>query len=72
MDANEIRAYKKRWEMVAQVEREELERMSATQKFEDLGMLMGLARSLDSSTEADDEVEQVRQRWNLLAERMGV
>jgi hypothetical protein len=72
VDANEIRAYKKRWEMVAQVEREELERMCAMQKFADLGMLMGLARSLAGSAEVDDEVEHVRRRWNLLAERMGV
>jgi hypothetical protein len=72
MDANEIRAYKKRWELVAEVEREELERMSPAQKFADLGMLMGVARALDGSVDEDDEVDQVRRRWNLLAERMGV
>ncbi len=71
MNADEIRAYKKRWEMVAEVEREELARMSTAQKFADLAMLMGVARALDDSTERDDEVEQVRRRWNLLAERMG-
>ncbi|MEO5729239.1 MAG: hypothetical protein ABI134_02195 [Byssovorax sp.] len=57
--------------MVAEVEREELARMSTAQKFADLAMLMGVARALDDSTERDDEVEQVRRRWNLLAERMG-
>lgn len=71
MNADEIRAYKKRWEMVAEVEREELARMSTAQKFADLAMLMGVARALDDSTDRDDEVEQVRRRWNLLAERMG-
>jgi hypothetical protein len=71
VNADEIRAYKKRWEMVAEVEREELARMSTAQKFADLAMLMGVARALDDSTERDDEVEQVRRRWNLLAERMG-
>lgn len=72
MNPEDIRAYKKRWELVAEVEREELERMSPAQKFRDLAMLMGVARALDSSTDMDEEVEQVRQRWNLLAERMGV
>jgi hypothetical protein len=71
VNADEIRAYKKRWEMVAEVEREELARMSTAQKFADLAMLMGVARALDDSTDRDDEVEQVRRRWNLLAERMG-
>lgn len=71
MNADEIRAYKKRWDLVAEVEREELTRMSTAQKFADLAMLMGVARALDDSTDRDDEVEQVRRRWNLLAERMG-
>jgi hypothetical protein len=72
MNADDIRAYKKRWEMVAEVEQEELAQMSPTQKFADLGMLMGVARALGGSTDADEEVEQVRRRWNLLAERLGV
>ena len=71
MNPEDIRAYKKRWEMVAEVEREELERMSPAQKFRDLAMLMGVARALDGSTDMDEEVEQVRRRWNLLAERRG-
>jgi len=72
MNADDIRAYKKRWELVADVEKEELAAMSPAQKFADLAMLMGLARALGGSTDAEKEVEQVRQRWNLLAERLGV
>jgi hypothetical protein len=71
MNANDVRAYKRRWELVAEVEREELERMSPAQKFADLAMLVGVARALGGSTDEDAETEQVRRRWNLLAERMG-
>jgi hypothetical protein len=66
----DIRAYKKRWELVAAHEREELGRMTPTQKFADLAMLMGVARALGGSTHTDEEVEQVRMRWNLLVERL--
>lgn len=72
MNADDIRAYKKRWEMVAEVEQDELARMTPTQKFADLALLMGVARALEGSPEVDEEVEQVRRRWNLLAERLGV
>lgn len=72
MSADDLRAYKKRWEVVAEVEREELDRLSPAQKFADLAMLMGVARALGSPTDREDEVEQVRRRWNLLADRLGV
>lgn len=72
MNADDIRAYKKRWEMVAEVEQDELARMTPTQKFADLALLMGVARALEGSPAVDEEVEQVRRRWNLLAERLGV
>ncbi|KYG03063.1 hypothetical protein BE21_53485 [Sorangium cellulosum] len=72
MNADDIRAYKKRWEMVVEVEQAELAAMSPAEKFRDVAMLMGVARALDSSTDADKDVEQVRRRWTLLAERLGV
>ena len=74
MNADDLRAYKQRWELVAEVERQELERMSPAQKFADQAMLLGVARALGGSTDEDEdeETEQVRRRWNLLAERMGV
>jgi len=72
VSADDLRAYKKRWEVVAEVEREELDRLSPAQKFADLAMLMGVARALGSPTDREDEVEQVRRRWNLLADRLGV
>ncbi|UQA61766.1 hypothetical protein [Polyangium aurulentum] len=74
MNADDIRAYKKRWDKVAEVERVEVARMSFAQKFADLSMLMEVARGLGGATAAEDEEEValVRRRWNLLAERMGV
>jgi hypothetical protein len=72
MNADDIRAYKKRWELVAEVEKEELDAMSPAKKFADLASLMTLARALGGVTDAEKEVEQVRRRWNLLAERLGV
>jgi len=72
VNAADIRAYKKRWEMVAEIERKELALTSPAQKFADVAMLMGVARALGVSTDGDEEVEQVRRRWVLLAERMGV
>jgi hypothetical protein len=72
MNAADVRAYKRRWELVAEAEREELERMSPAQKFADLAMLVGAARALGGATGDDEATEQVRRRWNLLAERMGV
>jgi hypothetical protein len=72
VNADDIRAYKRRWELVAEVERQEIERMSPAQKFADQAMLMEVALALGSSTPGEDEeTEQVRRRWNLLAERMG-
>lgn len=64
MSADDIRSYKRRWEMVAEVEQRELERMSPAQKFADISMLLDVARALESSAEGDEEVEQVRRRWN--------
>jgi hypothetical protein len=72
MNADDLRAYKLRWKLVAEVEREEIARLSPAQKFADLAMLMGVARALAGSTDEDEETAQVRRRWNLLAERMGV
>ena len=72
MNADDLRAYKKRWEKVAEVEQRELARMSPAEKFADLAMLMSVARALGGSNDADEEVDEVRRRWNLLAERMGV
>ncbi|MEP7124396.1 MAG: hypothetical protein ABJE95_25940 [Byssovorax sp.] len=71
MKASEIRAYKKRWELVAAVEQVELARMSPAQKFAEVGMLMDVARTLGPSTDDEADVEQVRRRWVLLAQRRG-
>lgn len=72
MIPDDIRAFKKRWELVAEVERQELSKMSPAEKFADIATLMGMARALGGSADDDEEVEQVRGRWRLLAERMSV
>lgn len=59
--------------MVEEVEQAELTKMSAAEKFADTAILMRVARSLgELSDEEDEGVLEVRQRWNLLVERMGV
>ena len=74
MNADDLRAYKNRWALVAEVEQAELAKMSAAEKFADTAMLMRVARSLGGLSEDEDEDEgvlEVRRRWNLLAERLG-
>ena len=72
MNADDLRAYKNRWALVAEVEQAELAQMSAAEKFADTAMLMRVARSLGGlSEDEDDGVLEVRRRWNLLAERLG-
>lgn len=73
MNADELRAYRNRWAMVEEVERVELVNMTAAEKFADAAMLMRVTRSLGGISEEEDEgVWEVRRRWNLLAERLGV
>ena len=70
MAPDDVRAYKRRWELVAEMERQEVQRMSPAQKFADQAMLMDVARALGGAAdEEDEETLQVRRRWNLLAER---
>lgn len=70
MNADDLRAYRKRWELVAEVERTEVEQMSPAQKFADIATLMQMARALGGAEEEDEGVKQVRRRWCLLVERM--
>lgn len=73
MNADDLRAYRKRWDLVEEVERAELAKMSASEKFADTAMLMRLAHSLENLSDEDDKgIWEVRRRWNLLAERIGV
>lgn len=71
MKAAQARAYMNRWKLVAEVEREELARMTPAEKFADIGRLMELAHTLGSSTHTDEQVDEVRRRWVRLVERMG-
>jgi hypothetical protein len=69
MRAEDVRAYKKRWDLVAEYQREELRKMTPAQKFEQLAMLVETARRLKWTTHTDAEIAGVRERWNRLAER---
>lgn len=69
MRPEDIRAYKKRWELVAEVDRQALRRMTLSQKFADLAALMETARTHGWETHTPEEIEAVRARWNLLVER---
>jgi hypothetical protein len=71
MNAADARAYMNRWQLVAEVEREELARKTPAQKFADTAMLMSLAYALGGSTHTDEQVEEVRSRWRQLVERWG-
>ncbi len=67
MNADDLRAYRKRWTLVEEVEKAEIAKMSAAEKFADTAMLMRVAHSLGGLSEEDDEgVLEVRRRWNLL------
>ena len=71
MNAADARAYMNRWQLVAEVEREELARKTPAEKFADISMLMDLAYALGGATHTDDQIEQVRRRWVRLVERLG-
>ena len=65
-------AYRTRWEMVAEVEAEELRQMSMEQRLQQYIHLVAMARSMSTfdSTVAYNEanVQPVRARWQSLKE----
>ena len=64
----DARAYKKRWELVADVEREALARMTPEEKLAQLSTLMETARRMGWETHTAAEIDGVRTRWNRLVE----
>lgn len=68
MTRDEARAFAARWEQVAAAEREELRATTIERKFAQLTALMESARALGWETTDQGEVEEVRVRWNRLAE----
>ena len=70
MRPEDVRAYKKRWALVAEYQREELRRITPEERFEQLAMLMAVARALEGAKKNEDDVTEVRERWNLLVKRL--
>ena len=63
MTRAEGRAFKKRWRMVNEMEREELRAMPAAVKFRQLAALMALGRQLGWTEALREGEEEVRERW---------
>jgi len=64
--AAEIRAWKKRWELVNQREIEELRAMSPEAKLRQLDALMRSVDQMGWREKLEEGVEEVRERWNKL------
>ena len=59
----EARAWRERWKLVNDFEREELLRTSMSDKARQLAVLMNTALQLGWQTSTDAEIEAVRNRW---------
>jgi hypothetical protein len=70
MRPEDVRAYRERWALVAAHQREELRRTTPEEKFEQLAMLMAVARALGGASRNEDDVTEIRRRWKLLAKRL--
>lgn len=67
MDAR-LRAYRDRWQAVAEVERQELQASTLDLRWRQLNAVLGLAIGLGINKSVDDEIE-VFQRWARLKEK---
>lgn len=63
---SDARAFRRRWEIVNNVEKDMLRITSADEKLEHLAMLMSFAKELGWNTSFRAEVSKVRERWNKL------
>lgn len=70
MRPEDVRAYRKRWSLVAAYQREELSRTTPAAKFQQLAMLMAVARALGGASRNEDDVTEIRKRWALLAKKL--
>lgn len=62
-----LEAYRARWELVAERERQEQREATVTQRWQKLNTLFGMARELNLSIDKDDEqLEIIWARWNRL------
>ena len=63
---SEAMAFRKRWEIVNAVEKEELRNISADEKLGQLIILMTSAKELGWTKALEIEANEVRDRWNVL------
>lgn len=70
MTPEEARDFRNRWKRVNAAERDELRRMSPTEKFRRLVALMASAGALGSDRLRESEEAEARRRWQLLREKI--
>jgi hypothetical protein len=71
LDKKSAQAYKKRWELVAEAERQSLRTMSFDEKVRQTAALMASAKPMGWSDALAEGDEEVRQRWQKLREVLG-
>ena len=62
----EVKAWKKRWEMVNEVEKEELRKTSLNEKYSQLISLMAWVPEFGWEEALEQEAKLVRERWQEL------
>jgi hypothetical protein len=71
MTPEEARAYFKRWELVRDVEVEELRRATMEAKFRQLAALMASRHLFGLEPDREAQVHEVRDRWTRLRRALG-
>jgi hypothetical protein len=69
---DQARAFRRRWELVAAAEREELRNTSPEIRFRQLAALFATAQSLGWDEALREGEEEVRERWKKLRASFGV
>jgi len=70
--SSQARAFRARWQVVNDAEREELRRTPLETKLQQLASLMALARQLGWTDALAQEQGEVRERWSRLRKVYGV
>ncbi len=66
MTKEEARAWKERWRLVNEIERQELRAMTPIEKLRQLATMMEAARDFGWQTSTPEEIEAIRARWRRL------
>lgn len=69
MDQETLQAYRGRWQAVAEIEALEQRRMSVTQRWRQLNVLLRMAAALELPLDRDDQLDDLAdQHWRRLRE----